>query len=204
MKARVAGRAGIEPARACDLGSLARSCRRHPSASLPELRTSARTIFEWWRGQDSNLRCSPSWVVGLQPTVFASRLTTPSWSGRWDLNPQNLRGLNAAPLPFDHCRMLGPSSGIRTRTRQPLRLPPLPVGLSTGEPLVPLVGFEPTENPFLRRGHIPVLLQGRIQLLAGGEGIEPPRLVRLVGFQDRFRRRPSDCPPARTTSAIAT
>jgi DNA-binding transcriptional regulator YdaS (Cro superfamily) len=29
------------------------------------------------------------------------------WSGRWESNPQNLHGLNVAPLPiFDHCPMV--------------------------------------------------------------------------------------------------
>lgn len=165
MRGDVAERAGIEPARACGLDSLARSCRRRPSAGLSGM--VARAGFE--------PAVFTTWVVGLQPTVFASRLTAPSWSGRWDLNPQNLRGLNAAPLPFDHCRELGPPSGIRTRTQQPLRLSPLPVGLSTVERLVPLVGFEPTRLPGFEPGASTCCATGAYSIVGGRGGDRTPK-----------------------------
>jgi hypothetical protein len=134
-----------------------------PRFSKP-VRCRSVSLPSWWRPQESNpLR------VALQASAFRNaRTPDEKWSGRWGSNPQNLHGLNVAPLPkLTTARCLVRARGFEPPFRR----------LSTGErcqfayarELVGLLGFEP-RNLLLLRQPLCRLATGP---LAEEAGVEP-------------------------------
>lgn len=110
-----------------------------PPRLLRRLAVSNRTHYRsvkppnWWQGKESNLRCSPLWVTGLQPAAIATMLP---------------------------CHKNGPRRGSRTPNLPGLSRTPLPIGLHADD-VVGLLGVEPRKCRVLSTVHMPVLLQAQ-------------------------------------------
>ena len=110
------------------------------------------------------------------------------WYARWDLNPQNLLGLNEAPLPFDHGRVVlqTPRNTAFERT-----------------------GFAPQPCPARRTGArqagrglkpwiLPTLVGVRLSMAAALDTARRPLVEDVrssaVGFEDWSQQTASNCP----------
>jgi hypothetical protein len=121
--------------RACPVGQPSLSKRVHyRSASSPAA------------GRGFEPRCAPS-----KGAVLPLNEPALKWWARWDLNPQNLRGLNAAPLPFDHSPELVERGGLE---------PPMFTSWVTGLQPATVAAGSP-----LRIGPAPRIRTGNIQAL---------------------------------------